>query len=179
MQSDGAAQRDWTTTLIAVYGAVLATVVFLWDLYKRWADKGNLEVRSFIGVPLKTDDGKIAYVRIDATAIPDQARPFLVYKITNTGGAPVTVSHVGGRQREWKYFVPRSREFLASGFQEAETLEPTKYFLTTDDNFLQLGKLTELFAIDTRGNHYKAPSKDLRRVRIAISRIRANMAGSP
>jgi hypothetical protein len=88
MQSDSAVQRDWATTLIAIYGAVLATIVFLWDLYKRWADSGKLEVRNFIGAPFKTDDGKIGYGRIDIVTNPDHSRPLLVYKITTQAARP-------------------------------------------------------------------------------------------
>jgi hypothetical protein len=69
MQSDSAVQRDWTTTLIVVYGAVLATIVFLWDLYKRWADRG-------VKIAVNFRAGEFA--RFEAQRIADEGQSCLL-----------------------------------------------------------------------------------------------------
>jgi hypothetical protein len=162
---DQVSQRDWTATAIAIYGAALATAIFFWNVYVWWADRGSLKVQCFVGRHL---DGAFLQVR---TAGASDDELCIVYTVTNVGRRPITVRLLGGSHRKWRGWIPRSWDFAIKN-QNPTTLEPTDYLTAEEDEFLALGKITSLIAIDSLNIRHKAPWKDLREVRRMIRRLR-------
>ncbi len=165
MPGDHVSQRDWTATAIAIYGAALATVVFIWNVYVWWGDRGSLKVHCFVGWPF---EGGFRQVR---TAVANDNEPYIVYTVTNVGRRPITVRLLGGSHRKWKGWIPRSWDFAIKN-QEPKTLQPTDYLVATEDEFLTLGRITALMAIDSINKRHKAPWKDVHEVRRVIGRLR-------
>jgi hypothetical protein len=70
------------TTIIAIYGAVLSTLVLLWNLYRDATNRGKLRVEC-----------SLEYKFI--TGIHDDTL-YLFHKVTNIGKQPIMLTNVGG-----------------------------------------------------------------------------------
>jgi hypothetical protein len=159
-------QTSCAATGIAVYGAVLATLVFIWNVCRWWRDQGRLKVHCFIG--RRFNGGYLPVDDSTSLTVPTH----LIYTVTNIGTRPIAVRLLGGSHRKWDGWRPKSWDFGTPSNEVPTTLQPTDYFTAKNDDFLNLGTITALTAIDSLNKHYEAPWKDLRKVRRIISRLR-------
>jgi len=86
---------SWTL-VIAAWGAILSTVVFLWDIYK-WRTAGP-RLRFSVTANMK---------RVDMDRPGDKGETIIAVKATNYGDRPTTITNIGYlyyRDRRW---IPR------------------------------------------------------------------------
>lgn len=98
--SAGMTTTEFYTVAIAVYAAVVATSVAIWDVVK-WKMQGpNLDVEVHAGM------------RLYAGGAPDE-REFIVMRVTNRGDRPTTITNMG-------YLLYRD-DFVARWSQNSNT----------------------------------------------------------
>ena len=137
------------TSLTALYGAIVSSILLGWSIYRDLSDRGKLKVSCFIGKEV------IPGVRISEES-------WLVYIITNTGKKSVYVTHIGGRQKrnnkEEKY-----TDFIISSFQR-QKLEPGEEIVKTCELSVLNQPIKHLWAIDSLNKYYKISGKNLKNV---------------
>jgi hypothetical protein len=176
VRADNVPPKDLTTTIIALYGAVLATFVFVWDVHKWLADRGKLKVRCFIARPFEGEGFQSALVPAAATDAKD-CLLCLAFRIVNTGTRSILVTQAGGRHRKWTGWSFNSWEFGTPDANLPKKLEPTEDLIAKNYDFLALGKITSLFALDSVGQRHYAPPNEVRDVRRVIRAIRKQANG--
>ena len=130
------------TTWLAVYGAILSSILLGWNLYRDLTDKGKLKVHCYVG-KFVTEKGTI------------DDRPHLVLRLTNTGRRPINVTTLGGRTKQKQFVFPLRGlpKMLAAG---EEALKFWGDLSVLDDN------LVSIWALDSLGNKYKVKKKVLK-----------------
>ena len=130
------------TTIIALYGAILSSIVFFWNLYRDLTDKGDVQVLCYIG----------KFVRQDRV-IDD--RRHLVFKLTNVGRRPINITTIGGTTKEDQFVIP-FRELPKMLEPKEETLRFWPDLSILNDN------LIDIWALDSLGKKYKLKRKALK-----------------
>ena len=69
-----------TTSIIAIYGAILSTIAIGWNIYNNLQDRPKIEVKASIGF-----------------FTPDTSKTFFFVKAINKGKRPISLSSVGIR----------------------------------------------------------------------------------
>ena len=85
--------------IIAVYGAIVSTLVLIWDIYK-WKNKGP------------KIEGRITSNMIGINAPEYQDKKLTVVNITNTGDKPTTITNVS-----LKFFKSKIKKFFKKSDQ--------------------------------------------------------------
>ncbi len=138
--------KDTITTVLAAWGAIVSSIAIGWNLYRDIAQRGRLRVSCYIG---KIVD--------EATGI--DPRDYLIYNITNIGKEPLVLTHIGGALQK-SHFMIKSRH------QIPMTLKPGEYILEYSHDLSILGEgLKHLWAIDSLDRKYKAPRKQVKRLK--------------
>jgi hypothetical protein len=133
--------------VVAVYGAVVATVVAAWNIYQH--------------VVAYRDRLAVQVVRANAvqggTTI---AKDRLWYKVTNVGRQPVWLHSIGGR---YKRGSQHSNFIIATAKGLPVKLEPGEVFNDTssDATKLDVMRVRYLCAWDTKNKIHKAPNQEL------------------
>jgi hypothetical protein len=153
------------TTFLAIWGAVLSTVLAIWSIYKDARDRGNIRVEAYLSEWTETDPetGKLLF-QYEAEII-----------LTNVGRRPVVVTSVGVGHRSpflvlWRRLPSQIRlhRKLPKKFYEAifdvgkvlpKRLEPEEFISIKRENlyFLKSSECNFLFALDSRGRYYFLP----------------------
>lgn len=134
------------TTILAIWGAIVSSIAIGWNLFRDISQRGRLRVLCYIG---KLVD--------EATGI--DPNNYLVYNITNIGKEPVVLTHIGGALQK-KHFMLKSRHQLP------KSLKPGEYILEYSHDLSILGKdLKHLWCIDSLDRKYKAPKKQVKRLK--------------
>lgn len=124
------------TSLIALYGAILSSVLLGWNIYRDLTDRGKLRVHCYIG-------------NIIISCTPPDDTEYLMYIVTNVGRKPILVTHIGGKKRNKKDFFITSNNF-------PKMLNPGEYLTEyTPDLSLLNENLVSLWAIDSLGKAHK------------------------
>jgi len=144
------------TALTAIYGAVLATIVFAWNVYQFFLDKGKFRVSCMIGRMLP---GGIGFTPVDDSQ-EINASDQLYWYVTNVGRRPLTLRSVGGlcdaRTGE-SFTIPLEdgpKMILPGGFATQGTA------ISPD-----MRALHSLVAVDATGKYFYAKRKEVRSVR--------------
>lgn len=136
--------KDW----VAVYGAVLSTLVAAWNVYLYFTDKGKLKVKCYLADIV--GDGEVVKSNV------------LTYSVTNVGKKPIYVSTIGGKYKDsagGKYFLINMRRIPPI------KLEPGEYFSDyTHDLSVLTDNLESLHAIDTIGRVYNANKREVQKL---------------
>ena len=139
-------EKETIITILAIWGAVVSSVAIGWNLYRDIIQRGRLRVSCYIG---KLVD--------EVTGI--DPNNYLVYNITNIGKEPVMLTHIGGALQK-NHFMIKSRH------QIPMTLKPGEYILEYSHDLSILGEdLKHLWAIDSLDRKYKAPRKQVKRLK--------------
>lgn len=135
------------TLCIAIWGAALSSITFISNLYKDFAKKGRLSVTCYIG--------NIIHAGIGA-----DPTNYLVWRITNIGGEPVVLTHIGGSFKNGHDFMIVTRTTLPM------TLKPGEYVIEHSADLSALdSKLESLWASDSLGRTFKAKQKQVRELK--------------
>ena len=81
-----------STDLLAIYGALLATGLAVWDVFKFVHERAKLRVSCYIAEEFTPGVGRTA-------------SNLLAYSIANVGGRPVVVTTIGGELVSGKFFM--------------------------------------------------------------------------
>lgn len=128
------------TIVIAIYGAILSSIVFIWNVYRDLTNKGRLDVHCYIG--------KI----IQPNGSVDDTR-YLVYHVTNTGKKPVIVTHIGGSTK-------KHLNFMVNCATLPKSLAPGEYLKEFTPDLSALNDdLISLHAISSLGKVYKVKKR--------------------
>ena len=96
-----------TTTILAIYGASLATIVALWDIIKYILECRRLRLVCYIAQKMDPNSGKII------------GSDLLVFNIANTGGKPILINSLG-----WAKHDGKNVEFFPTTVKLPNTLKP-------------------------------------------------------
>ena len=109
---------------VAIYAAIVATIVAVWDVIK-WR-KGQAQVTLSCYLAKKVDKmvipsgGRICDVAPDEM---DRILPrFIMYNIKNSGGTPITIRSLGGKETDGKHFVISGNLLLPQTIQPGDSL---------------------------------------------------------
>jgi hypothetical protein len=129
-----------TTTVLAIWGAILSSFTLGWNLYRDFLQRGRLRVTCYIG-------------QIFGDPTISQEKRLLIWNVTNVGKEPVVLTNIGGSIGETA-FVVNTRDPLP------RTLGPGDYFTGFSDDLSVLKQELEyLCAYDSLGRIFKASKK--------------------
>lgn len=130
------------TTLIALYGAILSSVLLVWNIYRDLTNKGKLRVCCSIG-------------KIITPGGPKDENDYLFYNVTNVGRKPILVTRIGGKTKE--------NDFMIKPRGLPKTLNPGEYLSEyTPDLSMLNDNLLCLWAIDSLGKAHKVKKSVLK-----------------
>lgn len=155
MESETSKLLEYFTLGIALWGAVLATIVFGWNLFRDLSDRGKLRVSCYMGLTI-----------VPGVGIEKENQ--LIWSVTNVGRQPVLLTHIGGR------FKKRKTSFMAkTGGDLPRMLQPGEYYLHHMGNFENLDpdNIKSLEARDSLDRAYKAPRKQVKEVKQALREL--------
>lgn len=140
-----------TTLSIAIWGAVLSTIAFGWNIFRAVTHHGKLRVSCYRAI-------------IIGVGYRDE-KTYLAYNITNIGKEPVLVTHFGGTIKDPKHnafcITPESGE-IPKMLQPGEQI-----FLKTNidlmKEFLNETLLT-LNVTDSLGRKFNCPKRDIKKI---------------
>ena len=140
--------KETTTLMLAIYGAGLSTLVFIWNIIKDLSDKGKLKVNCYVGEKYSIDVGL-------------DPKKYLIYQVTNEGKKPIVVTHIGGTKKDKEF-----SEFVYGSAKLPKRLEPGEYII--EDNITDLTVLKEgliaIWAKDSLGKTYKLDKKQFKKL---------------
>jgi hypothetical protein len=129
------------TAVLAVYGALLSSLVFGWNLYRDLTNRGKLKVSCWIGQRI-IEGG------------PEDSKDYLVYTVTNVGRQPILVTHVGGTTKPSGSM--RHNAFMVATREIPRMLHPGEYVLAYASDLSILDEnLISLWALDSLEKHHK------------------------
>jgi hypothetical protein len=129
------------TTILAIWGALISSLLLGWNIYRNLSDKGKIRVSCFIGN------------KIGGLSNPD--KDVLVYTITNTGKKPIYIKLIGGAFTK--------KHFLLNSSQIPKMLQPGEYIVeSTEDLSIFEKDLKHLWVIDSLDNQWKISKKNMR-----------------
>ncbi|MBN8584072.1 MAG: hypothetical protein J0M37_03190 [Ignavibacteria bacterium] len=136
------------TFFLAIYGALLSTLIAFWNVYIYSKDKGNLKVDCSFTYEI----GYLARNEIH-----------LSFTITNIGRRDVVVKGLAGTSKNKKKFL------LFAGMNNTKlpkTLKPGEYVIEQIFNYKDLfsNKINTIYVYDSLGNEYFVPKKDIKNI---------------
>lgn len=161
------------TTFLAIWGAILSTLLALWNIYKDFRDRGNIRVEAYLSEWDEKDEESRELVRKYEVEII----------LTNVGRRPILVHSVGvgaGKGMAlyiWRRLPPRLRLHRSppNGFYEAildvegrlpARLDSEEFISIKRGNLLFLENSQHVFfVLDSVGRYYFLPKAAWERMR--------------
>jgi hypothetical protein len=139
------------TFYIAIYGALLSTMVFLWNIYVHLTDKGKLIVYCYFGYEIGFDY---------------QSELHLAFSITNKGKKDIMVTGIAGKFEKGykvKHFL------ITAGLPYTKLpkmLKPGEYLVEQIRNYRDIfqHKIDYLYVCDSLNKKYKVNKKDIEKI---------------
>ncbi len=105
---------------VAIYAAIVATIVAVWDVIK-WR-RGQAQVTLSCYLAKKVDNIVMPSGGRLCDGVPDEMDRtlprFIVYDIKNSGGTPITIRSLGGKETDGKHF------FISGNLLLPQTIQP-------------------------------------------------------
>ena len=149
-----------TTLVIAIWGAVLATISLVWNLLRDISHQGKLRVHCYRG-------------KIVGGGISDE-NTYLVYSVTNVGKEPIVLSNFGGTTSDEKYnafCITLDNEHVSKMLQPGDHIIQRAEIDILDDNLLTLS------VTDTLGRTFECPKKTVKA--LIQQQKKANQSSEP
>jgi hypothetical protein len=89
-----------TTTILAVYGALLASVMFGWNLFRDLGDRARLKLSANIRKLTVDTDGRFFAASPDLEVQPSTDQLYVLLTVVNVGRRPIQWEGWGGKYRE-------------------------------------------------------------------------------
>jgi len=137
---------DHQTILVAAYGAVVATAVAVWNIYRSITDRGQL---------------RVTVTRADkfVPGVGDIEKDKLWYKVTNVGRQPIYLTQIGGGYKtRGKHFMLATAEHLPRKLEPGEAFNDA----SADTKGLDAQRVSFLGAWDSFNKVHKLPKGDLK-----------------
>ena len=143
-------EPNQTSLVLAVYGAVVATLVAVWNIYQQ-----VVTYRDQLAVQVVRADMVQGGVVI--------ATDKLWFKVTNVGRQPVWLSSIGGRNKRGS---ERSHFMIPTPVLLPVKLEPGEVFNDSSINLkiADLDRVRYFAAWDSKGKEHRAPKRQLQDV---------------
>lgn len=156
---------SWTkfslTTLLAVWGAILSSIVFGWNLYRDLLDRAKIklsvEVRR-IGV---REDGKFFSIEPGLNIAGASEALFVVISVVNVGRRRMRWKGAGGHYKHpvnGKSSFVLSARFLPKSLEEQEAHDE---FTELTEEFIN-GNVKHLFIWDVAGRKWSVSRRDMK-----------------
>jgi hypothetical protein len=163
--------QDVLTQGLATYGALLASIVFGWNLYRDVRDRAKLKVSATISRITQDVQGNwiaiTSAVRVPAHAAPQQR--FVVMTAVNVGRRPLVWIGWGGDYRKGARFRKGARSFgimdsaiknhLPKKLEEGDTHSACIELEADWDD------VKSFFMWDASGKHWKLPGSQLKKLK--------------
>ncbi len=155
------------TFWIAVWGAVLGTASFGWNIYRSAIDRGRLYVRCSID--------HIVQVGAVAVGAARPRGPKLTYRVTNVGRRPIFLDRIGGGYSKQHFMIIQGEAPWPRELKPGESYvgwgneDPVKTLLGD-------GGVKFLGAWDTTGRLYRVSRRDLQLLFAEAKRLRGDGA---
>jgi hypothetical protein len=139
------------TIYIALYGAILSTLVFIWNIYIFSKDKGELKFDVELDHILDTKTHEISDY------------PYVIFRIVNTGKRPTTLISIGGT----KFGIDKRKKY-DSHFSYFISDLPLK--MNPGDYYkymrpvVEYKNLKSLYVEDSNGKRYKLRKKYIKMI---------------
>lgn len=140
------------TTVLAIYGAGLSTLIFIFELIKTFRDKPSLKITSVIA----------GYI-VGRNQKPGDSDPELAITITNNGTKPIVVTRLAGLKSE--------TSFLVNAIELPRTLNPGEYVNVRSKFLNDFRDVKKLFAVDSLNKRYYCDRKILNNAKQSIEGI--------
>jgi hypothetical protein len=159
------------TVFLAVWGAVLSSITFGWNLYRDLLDRARLKVEAQVRRIVRSPDGRWYQVKPDLGIAGASDQLFVVMNVTNIGRRPVQWQGWGGkhikpeRDKDSFTIVPTQ---LPKMLAEGETHSDLTRELMADVENIQ-----SLFIWDAAGKKWYVSRKCLRKLKEDARKFRA------
>jgi hypothetical protein len=163
------------TGFLAVYGAILSSIGFGWNLYRDLLDRPKLKISANVRRLARGVDGKGFAVKPDLQVQGASVDLFVVMSVVNVGRRPVQWEGWGG-----KYFKPvHDRDgFVVIGrdlpkmLKEGET--HAEFSLLEDDLRPANDNVKSLMVWDSYGKNWKLSKRELKKLRAEARAARSS-----
>lgn len=140
-------EKEQMTFVLSVWGALLSSITFGWNLFRDVTETGRLKVTCYVG-------------SIITPGVGADPRQLLCWNVTNVGREPVVLTHIGGGYKSGTEFLVNTRNPLPM------TLKQGEYIVDFTDDLSVLGeRLNFLCAMDSLGRKFKAPWLQVRKLK--------------
>ena len=137
-----------TAGTVAWYGAILSTVVFLFEIYKFWKDRPALKITYRTNQQVVADDGTGNFVDTE------KGTTFWTVAVSNTGAKDVIVTQVGVEWKGKSGGAVLTKDY--SGHVQRFTLVPgDSRTFTISEKLINHTKVKKFWAKDATGKEYK------------------------
>ena len=123
-----------STDLLAIYGALLATGLAAWDVFKYFHERAKLRVSCYVAEEFTPGVGRTA-------------SNLLAYSIANVGGRPIVVTTIGGELASGKSFMIIQNAL-------PKTLQPGEALLLSAPMPENVTSITRFIVHDAIGNRW-------------------------
>lgn len=137
-----------TSGTVAWYGAILSTIVFLFEVFKFLKDRPALKIAYKTNQQIVADDGTGKFVNVE------KGTDFWTVSVANTGTKDVIVTQVGVEWKEKSGGAVLTKDY--SGHVQRFTLVPgDSRTFTISEKLIDHTKVKKFWAKDGTGNEYK------------------------
>ncbi|MBI3933376.1 MAG: hypothetical protein HY316_01705 [Acidobacteria bacterium] len=160
------------TDILAIYGAILASVGLGWNLYRDLLDRARLKVKANVRRIVQSADGKWYSVRPDLPVVGASDQLFIVMNVTNVGRRPIQWIGWGG---EYHKPVNGKKSFVIIPIELPRTLgesdwhtEHTAELNPADEN------LKRLFIWDSSGKNWRLSRWQMNKLKREFTKFRGS-----
>jgi hypothetical protein len=164
------------TTFLALWGAILSSITFGWNLFRDLRDRANVKVDAMLRYITTDAVGKTVAVspRVAADHQLEGAHPdrlFVLFLITNVGRRPVTIRDLAGKRDPRRSATGKSGfiiypDNLPKSLSEGESVQELSELDCLSDD------VTVIYASDSTGHHWKVPKRTLRDLKRELKALR-------
>lgn len=143
------------TIIIALYAAVISTLLLFWNIFIYKKDKGNLIVSCYFGKEF---------------GVNYKSETELLFRITNIGRRDIVVTSIYGIDNKKMQF------FIFPGFDNSpklpKTLKPGEYIVEQVKNYEGIMKtnIKNLYVTDSIGNKYFVKKKEIKELVLSYNK---------
>ena len=163
--------NDLITTLVAIYGAFVASVALIVSLIEVLRDKGRAKLSAFVA--------QMVQEGIPADAQSEQR--YLYVSAVNSGRRPLLLQSLVAEKR-WEVrrfwclnggYWFKSVQFANAALEESKII--SDHFPITRDLIESFRGMSGLSVVDSTGRKYRLPSGQFRKLRRAVLALEANL----
>jgi len=151
------------TTLLAVWGAILSSIVFGWTLYRDLRDRARIKLTAEVRRIAQRTDGKYFTIAPDLEIDGASEALFVVISVVNVGRRRMHWKGAGGY---YKHPVNGKNGFVLSPRYLPRVLEEQDShdeFTELDSEFIR-GNIKRLHVWDVAGRQWSVSRRDLKRL---------------